>query len=215
MIDTATGGVVGSLTGWSLAITTVDHASLTFAAPTPLPVTFFDYQEATEFRVNLAQVQTGVGTYSYAIGGGTIQDLVRTAAIERPSSPTRSGRRIVGLGAGGAAADHRQPGVDEHHGLADPRLGRGQRHLRRERDARHHDQLPNDANLTITLTSPANVSVTLVSGGEATGANFTNTAFSDSASQSLGSGSAPFTGLFKPAQALAAFANGRSTANGR
>ena len=52
------------------------------------------------------------------------------------------------------------------------------------------------------------MTVTLVAAGTAAGANFTNTAFSDAAPQTIAQRSAPYTGLFRPAQPLSAFANG-------
>jgi subtilisin-like proprotein convertase family protein len=65
---------------------------------------------------------------------------------------------------------------------------------------------PQDANLTIVLVGPDGTQATLVSG--VSGANFTNTTFGDQSLVPIGSGAAPFTGLFKPIQALAAF-NGK------
>ena len=164
--------------------------------------------EATQFQINLAQVQTGVGTYSYSIAGTSIQDLFRTAggtsnvfdaagtATEVPTSPvlpqpitdsaaatsTTTSTILVSGVANGIFVQSVIPDVTINY--------------------------PNDADLTVTLTSPAGVTVTLVSNGEASGRNFTNTAFSDTAPQSLSAGTAPYTGLFLPATPLSAFANG-------
>jgi subtilisin-like proprotein convertase family protein len=168
----------------------------------------FGNMEATQFRINLAAVQTGVGTYSYSIDGGSIEDLFQTAggttntpdapgtAMEVASAPnvpqpitdaapatsTTTSTILVSGVANGIFVQSVIPDISINY--------------------------PNDADLTVTLTSPANVVVTLIANGTATGANFTNTAFSDGAPQTIAGGTAPYTGLFQPAQALAAFANG-------
>ena len=61
-----------------------------------------------------------------------------------------------------------------------------------------------DHDLTLTLTTPANTPITLAAqrGGNAN--NFTNTVFDDEAATSIASGSAPFTGSFRPEQPLSA-----------
>ena len=65
-----------------------------------------------------------------------------------------------------------------------------------------------DSNLVLTLTGPDGTSVTLAN-RNGTGANFTNTTFDDQAATAIASGTAPFTGSFRPASALSAF-NGKS-----
>jgi subtilisin-like proprotein convertase family protein len=62
-----------------------------------------------------------------------------------------------------------------------------------------------DSNLVITLTSPFSRSVRLVAGRGGSGSNFTNTVFDDEAATSVVSGSAPFSGRFRPEQTLAHF----------
>jgi len=59
--------------------------------------------------------------------------------------------------------------------------------------------------VTLTLTSPAGTSITLMSGVGA-GANLVDTVFDDTASTGIASGTAPFTGSFMPQGALSAFA---------
>ena len=61
--------------------------------------------------------------------------------------------------------------------------------------------ITNDFALDITLTSPSGVTVTLYDDPFVSGANFTNTTFSDSASQSILTASPPYTGTFQPADA--------------
>lgn len=73
--------------------------------------------------------------------------------------------------------------------------------------------------LVVTLTSPRGTTVTLIDGAGGGGNNFCNTLLDDEAKgisiQETGSGSAPFSGAFKPASPLAAFRgedpNGRWT----
>ena len=70
---------------------------------------------------------------------------------------------------------------------------------------------PTDSNLTLTLTSPptaanpSGVSVILYQNSSDKGQNFTNTTFSDSATQSISSAKAPYTGTFIPLHLLSAF----------
>ncbi|MDG3008110.1 Ig-like domain-containing protein [Paludisphaera mucosa] len=60
-----------------------------------------------------------------------------------------------------------------------------------------------DSNLTLDLTSPAGTKLNLFTGagGNAAGANFVNTTFSDAAATTIGAGVAPYTGTFRPAGA--------------
>ena len=64
-----------------------------------------------------------------------------------------------------------------------------------------------DSDLSAYLVSPSGVTVTLFSHVDGSDDNFTNTTFSDSASVSIGSGSAPFSGTFHPQGNLSDFAN--------
>jgi PKD repeat protein len=58
------------------------------------------------------------------------------------------------------------------------------------------------ADLKIELVSPSGASVVLVDGEGGSGQNFTNTVFSDSATQSIVGAAAPFTGTYRPVQPL-------------
>lgn len=59
-----------------------------------------------------------------------------------------------------------------------------------------------DGDLTLTLISPNGTNVILSNGNGGSGNNYTNTVFADDASNTISSGSAPFTGLFIPDEAL-------------
>lgn len=61
------------------------------------------------------------------------------------------------------------------------------------------------SDLGITLIAPDGTEVLLASRVGGNGDNFTNTVFDDSATNSINSGTAPFTGVFRPAQPLASF----------
>lgn len=61
-----------------------------------------------------------------------------------------------------------------------------------------------DNDLVISLISPTGTTVKLVNRVFSSGKNFTATVFDDAAATALSSGSAPFTGTFKPNQALSA-----------
>jgi len=71
---------------------------------------------------------------------------------------------------------------------------------------------PSDGSLQLSLESPNGTIIDLVETGVASGANFTGTTFSDSASTKVGDlgTSAPYTGTYAPAQALSSLA-GEST----
>ena len=56
---------------------------------------------------------------------------------------------------------------------------------------------PNDSKLSPVLIAPDGTQVTLFAAG-ALSAHLTNTMFSDSASSLISTGSAPYTGIFKP-----------------
>ena len=66
--------------------------------------------------------------------------------------------------------------------------------------------------LTLTLTSPNGTIVTLVSSRNDPGLNYTNTVFDDAATNTIATGSAPYSGQFKPESNLSAlnseFSNG-------
>jgi len=70
----------------------------------------------------------------------------------------------------------------------------------------------NVGDLIVTLTSPTGTSITLMNRRGGTGDNLTNTTFDDSATISISSGIAPFTGRYRPESPLAGF-NG-ATPNG-
>lgn len=59
--------------------------------------------------------------------------------------------------------------------------------------------------LTITLVSPTGTRVNLADRVGGSGDNYTNTVFDDEATSPIAAGSPPFTGTFRPAQALSAF----------
>lgn len=59
--------------------------------------------------------------------------------------------------------------------------------------------------LTVTLTSPQGTEVTLVSGRTDDGNNYTNTVFDDDATNTIASGSAPYTGSFQSEGSLSSF----------
>jgi len=62
---------------------------------------------------------------------------------------------------------------------------------------------PTDGNLTLSLIAPSGQSVTLYQNPSDKGQDFTNTTFSDTAAQLITSGTAPYTGTFRPVQPLA------------
>jgi subtilisin-like proprotein convertase family protein len=64
-----------------------------------------------------------------------------------------------------------------------------------------------DSDLTAVLISPSGTRVQLFSGVGGNGANFNGTTFDDSAANAISTGSAPFTGTFKPSQLLSALNN--------
>jgi subtilisin-like proprotein convertase family protein len=61
-----------------------------------------------------------------------------------------------------------------------------------------------DHDLTLSLITPANTSITLAAQRGGSSDNFTNTVFDDEAATSIASGAAPFTGSFRPEQPLSA-----------
>ena len=64
---------------------------------------------------------------------------------------------------------------------------------------------PFDSDLTLTLTAPDGTTVLLAQGVGGSGDNFTTTRFSDGGATSINAGTAPFTGTFRPQQALSLF----------
>jgi subtilisin-like proprotein convertase family protein len=61
-----------------------------------------------------------------------------------------------------------------------------------------------DHDLTLSLTTPANTSITLAAARGGSANNFTNTVFDDEAANPISAGAAPFTGSFRPEQPLSA-----------
>ena len=61
------------------------------------------------------------------------------------------------------------------------------------------------SDLAIDLVGPSGQSVMLFNGRGSAGTNLTNTVFDDAAGTAIAGGSAPFTGTFRPEEALAAF----------
>lgn len=70
-----------------------------------------------------------------------------------------------------------------------------------------------DADLTIRLIGPDATSVVLAAGAGASGDNFTGTVFDDGAATPITAGAAPFTGGFRPLQALSAFTGKAAAGN--
>jgi subtilisin-like proprotein convertase family protein len=70
----------------------------------------------------------------------------------------------------------------------------------------------NNADLAIALQSPAGTQVPLVAAGQATGQNFRGTRLSDLSSTTILSGSAPYTGTYRPVGNLGSFEG--QTSNG-
>lgn len=64
---------------------------------------------------------------------------------------------------------------------------------------------PWDSDIELRLVSPSGRKVVLASRVGGSGDNFASTVFDDTASTSIGSGKAPFSGRFRPASALSAF----------
>ena len=186
--------------------------NLVIASITPNATQGAQGLEATTFTVTFAHVQTGVGTYSYAVSGSTlstptsqfpsgttVQDLLRTAgpttiqpdgATITPAPPTN----IPGPIADAPASTSTTTSSITVSGVA---LGNFLQHIQVNIAGINY---ANDANLTLELTSPDGITVTLASG--LPGANFSNTSFSDTAAQPITAGTAPYTGLWKPAQSL-------------
>lgn len=67
-----------------------------------------------------------------------------------------------------------------------------------------------DSDLDITLIAPDGTNMLLLSGVGGSGDNFTNTCFNQSVTNSIFSGSAPFTGTFKPMNTLGNANNGQN-----
>ena len=68
---------------------------------------------------------------------------------------------------------------------------------------------PTDSALTATLIAPDGTQIPLFSNVGGTGSNFVNTIFDDSALTPIASGTAPFTGTFKPTGSLSTGASSR------
>ncbi|MEI7555935.1 S8 family serine peptidase [Candidatus Chlorohelix sp.] len=69
-----------------------------------------------------------------------------------------------------------------------------------------------DSDLVFKITSPDNTATTLISKRGSNGANFTDTVLDDSAATAISTGSAPFTGSYRPESPLSVY-NGQ-TSNG-
>ncbi len=74
-------------------------------------------------------------------------------------------------------------------------------------------QHSNDRDLVLYLQAPSGKRVILANGVGGSGDGFIGTNFSDAASQSITQASAPFTGTFRPEQALSAFQNDSAQGN--
>ena len=70
-----------------------------------------------------------------------------------------------------------------------------------------------DSDLNVVLVSPNGTAINLFSGVGGSGDNFTNTCLNQSASNTIGSASAPFNGVYKPQESLGNVNNG-SIGNG-
>jgi internalin A len=64
-----------------------------------------------------------------------------------------------------------------------------------------------DSNLQISLRSPAGTLIVLVANRGSSGDNFTGTILDDEAAAAIGAGTAPFSGAYRPENALSAFDN--------
>ena len=159
---------------------------------------------ATSLLVHLATPQYAVGTYSYAVGPG-IKDRIRTAGTtttQFTSTDTPLRVPTSGTGGSGTAADFTTSTVTVPVIAGSPTLSRVQLRL----DINH----TYDGDLRITLIGPDGTAVVVKNPNiNLSGDNFTNTILDDTAAVSIEdtvNAQPPFTGTFKPANPLTAFA---------
>jgi subtilisin-like proprotein convertase family protein len=164
---------------------------------------------ATEFQINLSTPSSRVGTYSYAISPG-VSDRIRTSITSivpagAPLPPFNSTGGPIQLPPFTTSTN--TPGViDSTITINNPNFAS---ELVSNLTVTLNITSTNDNDLILTLIAPDGTPITLYNGPQSGSfgplpQNFTSTIFDDSAARSITSRAsrAPYTGSFRPAQAL-------------
>ena len=160
---------------------------------------------STRFRVNFP-ARTDVGVYSYAVGPD-ISDRIRSTTSSVSAGPTTTfdARALdpsqvdlaippgaPGVTSGTTTSNMVVSGIPAGQAVADVNV---------TIDIAHTFA----PDLVITLISPAGTRVILTNQNGFGGPNYTNTTFDDQAAIPIGAGIEPFTGTFRPDEALSGF----------
>jgi subtilisin-like proprotein convertase family protein len=156
------------------------------------PVTQLHSIGFTQFVVNFTP-NTSVGTYSYTVGP-TISDRIRTVGLRIPvqtttSFPSTDTPVTIPANSFQGSSVLNVTTAPQNQLVGNVKVT--------VNIANSFDQL-----LNIELMAPSGNTITLASGVGGGGKNFTGTIFDDTAATSIANGSAPFTGSFRPQQAL-------------
>ncbi len=171
----------------------------------------FNGTEATTFFVKFATPQSAVGTYSYSVGPNITDKLWSPPqTILTPTGPP------VGFNAGAGQVPQNIPDfnsatnpgadgiIDSTINVSGFSLASVLANLTVTLDITH----TYDQDLQITLIAPNGKSVVLAKQDGSSGHNYTATTFDSSSTNSISSGTSPFTGTYAPVGSLAAIFGG-------
>jgi subtilisin-like proprotein convertase family protein len=178
---------------------------ITVTAVTPVDTNVFG---ATQFVVSFPP-QSGVGTYSYAIGPN-ISDLIRSVStVVTPlgtntftAPPSQVNLRIPAVGNGGSGI----PAFDTTTSNISV-TGIPVSQVVTNAQVTVSISFPNVQNLRLTLIAPDGTHVRLVNENTTSGSNYINTVFDDAATSSITQGLSPYTAHFRPQAPLAQLIN--------
>lgn len=159
------------------------------------------------FLVRLTTPQTAVGTYSYLIGSNTagvaaqIQDRVRGPVVNYANSGAP--KAFTYTGAPDQIQDYTGASAPTTTTITVPPGTFPAGVVVGDVNVRVNITHSNVGDLQLDLISPTGQIIRLANAGDAFGQNFANTVFDDQAGQTLASGTAPYTGSFRPAERLA------------
>jgi subtilisin-like proprotein convertase family protein len=158
---------------------------------------------ATQFLVRF-NPQSAVGTYSYTIGPDirdifrsvkTVVTSLQTATLNSPAS--QSNLRVPPSGTGGSGIPSQDTTVSH---ITVSGIPAGQ--VVTDVNVRVNINHTFDFDLQIVLVAPDGTRIILSQNNGGSGHNYTNTVFDDQAQVPITFGTAPFTGTFRPEQAL-------------
>jgi subtilisin-like proprotein convertase family protein len=192
-----------------------------FTGPNGSPVAVASIQPVgtsnTQFDLILVSPQTAVGTYQFKVGPNVLNGAGQPMDQDRDGTPGEATEDQYGTTFTVSNAATYNSGTVNlpirffFRAVSTINVGANERVA----DVNVRVNLTHtwDADLVLTLVAPDGTQIRLVNRRGGSGDNFTNTVFDDEAATPITSGSAPFTGSFRPETALSGLDGKLATGN--